>query len=250
MKRMKSASPRCEPRNRSGRTTFRITTAVATPARTSTQKMSASQPNHSWPPSHGSSAPPVDGGDHRHQDRRQQDDEAPEDERVHQPGHEPLQQLPLPEHDLELRLRLARGVLPAVVRDGPRDEAVEEGAAPARAQSGPRHQRGEGERAYALRLPELGADRGHDLVQVADHRVVGDREDRRLGIAVDREDLLRALGAGDVLRRAADPARRRRGRPRSSSPSARPGRCAAASRRSSRRASSRRRRRAGRRAPR
>ena len=47
MNRMKSASPRCEPRNRSGRTTFRITTAVATPTSTSTQKTSASQPNHS-----------------------------------------------------------------------------------------------------------------------------------------------------------------------------------------------------------
>jgi len=93
---------------------------------------------------------PVDGGDHRHQDRRQQDDEAPEDEGMHQSGNEPLQQLPLPEHDLELRLRLARGVLPAVVRDGPRDEAVEERAAPARAQCGPRHQGGERERAYSL----------------------------------------------------------------------------------------------------
>ena len=57
------------------------------------------------------------------------------------------------------------------------------------------------------RLPELGGDRGNDLVQVADHRVVGVGEDRRLGIVVDREQLLRALAPRDVLGRAADPAR-------------------------------------------
>ena len=33
---------------------------------------------------------------------------------------------------------------------------------------------------------DLGRDRGHDLVQVADHRVVGARQDRRLGVGVDR----------------------------------------------------------------
>ena len=41
----------------------------------------------------------VDDADHRDDDRREQDEEAPEDERVHQPGHELLQQLALPEHD-------------------------------------------------------------------------------------------------------------------------------------------------------
>ena len=92
---------------------------------------------------------PIDRGDHRHQDRRQQDEEAPEDERVHQAGNEPLQQFPLREHDLELRACLASRVLPAVVRDGALDEAVEEDASPPRAQAGPRHQRDEGERAYA-----------------------------------------------------------------------------------------------------
>src|SRR5207342_3700809 len=39
---------------------------------------------------------------------------------------------------------------------------------------------------HALRLPELRRDRGHDLVQVTDHRIVGAREDRSLGIGVDR----------------------------------------------------------------
>ena len=48
---------------------------------------------------------------------------------------------------------------------------------------------------------------GQDLVQVADHRVVGAREDRGLRVGVDREDPLRAPAAGHVLRRAADPAR-------------------------------------------
>ena len=85
-------------------------------------------------------------------------------------------------------------------------------------------------------------DRGHDLVQVADHGVVGAGEDRRLAVGVDRQQLLGALAAGHVLGRAADPARDVERRARSSCRSARPGRCAVASRRWSRRASSRRRR--------
>ena len=116
-----------------------------------------------------------------------------------------------------------------------------------------RGQRRARRRATAMRprlLRSSAADRRDDLVQVADHGVVGAREDRRLGVGVDREHRLRALAARDVLGRAADPAgdvevgRDLRAR------SGRPGRSAAASPRSSRRASSRRRRRAGRRAPR
>ena len=41
----------------------------------------------------------VDRGDHRHHDRREEHEEAPEDERVHQARYEPLQQLALAEHD-------------------------------------------------------------------------------------------------------------------------------------------------------
>jgi hypothetical protein len=67
---------------------------------------------------------------------------------VHQAGDEPLQQLPLAEHDLELGAGLARRVPPAVVRDGARDEAVQEDAPPPRAHAGDRHQRGEGDPAY------------------------------------------------------------------------------------------------------
>ena len=91
---------------------------------------------------------PVDGGDHRHQDRRQQDEEPPEDEGVHQAGDEPAQQLPLPEHDLELRAGLAGRVQAAVVRNRSRDEAVEEDAPPPRAHAGDHHQRDEGDCAY------------------------------------------------------------------------------------------------------
>ena len=64
-------------------------------------------------------------------------------------GNEALEELPLPEHDLELRAGLARWILRAVVRHGARDEAVEEGASAGRAEAGPRHERDEGERAYA-----------------------------------------------------------------------------------------------------
>ena len=58
----------------------------------------------------------VDGGDHRHHDRREEHEEAPEDECVHQPRHEPLQQLPLPQHDLELVPHPRRDVGRTVVR--------------------------------------------------------------------------------------------------------------------------------------
>ena len=50
---------------------------------------------------------PVDRRDHRHQDRGEEDEKAPEDEGVHQARDEPPQQLPLTEHDPELRLGLA-----------------------------------------------------------------------------------------------------------------------------------------------
>src|SRR6478672_8244060 len=58
----------------------------------------------------------VDGGDHRHQDRREEHEEPPEDERVRQPRYEPLQQLLLAEHDLDLVLHPARDVDRTVVR--------------------------------------------------------------------------------------------------------------------------------------
>ena len=116
MKRMKSASPRCEPWNRGGRTTLRITT----------RRHDAGEHEHDEQvdePAEPRLAPEprqlralVDRGDHRHHDRREQNEEAPEDERVHQPRHEPLQQLALAEHDLDLVLDPPRHVRRAVVR--------------------------------------------------------------------------------------------------------------------------------------
>src|ERR1700727_1301055 len=43
-----------------------------------------------------------------------------------------------------------------------------------------------------------------DLEQVADHAVIGDLEDRRLFVLVDRDDRLRGLHAGAVLDRSGD----------------------------------------------
>src|SRR5689334_100871 len=55
--------------------------------------------------------------------------------------------------------------------------------------------------------PDLGRDRRHHLVQVAEHGVVGHGHDRRLAVGVHGEDPLRPLGARDVLRGARDAAR-------------------------------------------
>ena len=46
----------------------------------------------------------IDRAEERHHDRREQDDEAPEDEGVHDAGHQPLEKLPLPQDDRRLRL--------------------------------------------------------------------------------------------------------------------------------------------------
>src|SRR5437763_9656378 len=54
-----------------------------------------------------------------------------------------------------------------------------------------------------LRLHGLD-DRRHDLEQVADDAVVGDLEDRRVGILVDGDDRARALHADEMLDRAGD----------------------------------------------
>ena len=58
----------------------------------------------------------VDRGDHRHHDRREEHEEAPKDERVHQSGHNALQQLLLAEHDLDLVLHAPRNVHRTIVR--------------------------------------------------------------------------------------------------------------------------------------
>ncbi len=58
----------------------------------------------------------VDRPEQRHHDRREEDDEPPEDEGVHEAGHEPLEQLPLAEHDRRLRPDAAPHVAGAVGR--------------------------------------------------------------------------------------------------------------------------------------
>ena len=109
-------------------------------------------------------------------------------------------------------LRARCGTSPERVGRLAQPDEVDEQLRAAREQDaadGERRREGErsGQHRYArARLPQLGGDRRHDLGQVADHGVVGAGEDRRLGVGVDREDLLRALAAGDVLRGAADAA--------------------------------------------
>ena len=102
---MRSASPRWEPSNRAGRCTFRIQSADATPASTRTANTSTRSAYQPWCSSQPSGEPEGREGsrstiaDDRHEDRREEDDEAPEDERVHEPGNEALEELPLTEDD-------------------------------------------------------------------------------------------------------------------------------------------------------
>ena len=93
----------------------------------------------------------VDGGDQRHQDRREEHEEAPEDERVHQPRHEPLQQLLLAEHDLDLVLHARRDVDRTVVRLRAPHLLDEELAATPGAAAGDRDEQGEDDGAYEPR---------------------------------------------------------------------------------------------------
>ena len=57
-------------------------------------------------------------------------------------------------------------------------------------------------RARMTRLLQRRDQCGHDLEQIADDAVVGDLEDRGIGILVDRHNRFRALHADDVLDRA------------------------------------------------
>jgi acyl-coenzyme A thioesterase PaaI-like protein len=63
------------------------------------------------------------------------------------------------------------------------------------------------DRSLTLALVDLIDELGDDGEQVADQAVVGDLEDGRLGVLVDRDDRLRGLHPGPVLDRAADPDR-------------------------------------------
>ena len=90
---------------------------------------------------------PVDRGDRRRHDRREEDEEAPEDERVHQPGDEPLQQLALAEHDHRLVADPLRHVAGTVDRPSLPDEPHEEERTAREQAAADRHERGEPERA-------------------------------------------------------------------------------------------------------
>ncbi len=114
--RIRSASPRWLPSKRAGRWTLRIITAPITPASTITANTSTIRANQPCSPSHGSVALPVHRADHRDHDRGEEDEEAPEDRRVDQAGHEPLEQLPLAEHDHGLVLDALRHVVEALDR--------------------------------------------------------------------------------------------------------------------------------------
>ena len=112
--RIRSASPRWLPLNRSGRCTLRIQNADATPTSTSTRRGrrgSANQPCVAEPRQRRVLR---DGADQRHHDRREEDEEAPEDERVDQARDEPLEQLLLAEHDDRLVAHALRHVVEAL----------------------------------------------------------------------------------------------------------------------------------------
>ncbi len=89
----------------------------------------------------------VDRGDHRHEDRREEDEEAPEDERVHQPRHDALQQRALAEHVDRFVADARRRVAGAVRRARGADEPREEQRAPAEQRARHDEQRRESDRA-------------------------------------------------------------------------------------------------------
>ena len=92
-----------------------------------------------------------DHGDHRHHDRGEEDEEAPEDERVHEAGDEPLQELPLAEHEHRPVAGTPRQVVETFDRLPHPDEPGEQ-QRPAREEPAANRERGrEGERAYAPR---------------------------------------------------------------------------------------------------
>ena len=101
----------------------------------------------------------VDDADHRDHDRREQDEEAPEDERVHQAGDELLEQLALPEHDDRL---LAQAVGHLVGAVDPRrlahpDEPHEQPRAPREDAAEQRERRDEAQRAHGGRHQQAAA---------------------------------------------------------------------------------------------
>ena len=90
----------------------------------------------------------VDHPDQRDQDRRRQHQEAPEDERVHQAGHQPLQQLALTEHDRRFVADPLLDIAGAIHRRSPPDQPEQEANPGGEQRSAHRDQRGEHDRGY------------------------------------------------------------------------------------------------------
>ena len=209
--RIRSASPRWLPSKRAGRWTLRITTAAITPTSTSTREHVDHQREPALVAEPRQRRVLVDRADHRDHDRREEDEEAPEDRRVHQPGHEPLEAASAGRARSRPRCGRARHVAGALDRLAEPDEVDEQLGAPREQPAADGQRRGERERSgerrlCAARLPQLGGDRRARSRSGRRSRRSRRSHDRRLWVGVDREDLLRALAAGDVLRRAADAA--------------------------------------------
>jgi hypothetical protein len=84
----------------------------------------------------------IDRPQQRHHDRRAEHEEAPEDEGVHQPGDEPLEELALPEHDDRFVPGPLGHLAGAIRRLAGADEAAQVERAPREHATGERH-RGE-----------------------------------------------------------------------------------------------------------
>src|SRR5919107_460758 len=215
--RIRSASRRWLPSKRAGRWILRIATAPTTPASTSTANTSTIRANPPWCPSHGSvasrlTAPIIAITIVGTRTRKPQKRAA-----WISPGTSRWSSLRWPS-TITASFFTRSGTLskrstglPSLTRStssfARRPKSVPPTASTATSASAPSATSMGALLRSGLRLSELGRDRGDDLGEVADHRVVGVREDRGLGIGVDREDLLSALAPGDVLRRPADAAR-------------------------------------------
>jgi hypothetical protein len=88
----------------------------------------------------------VDRADHRDHDRREQDEEAPEDRRMDDAGDEALEQLPLAEHDDRLIPDPLARVAEAIDRLAEPDQIDEQLGAPGEEEAADREESGERQR--------------------------------------------------------------------------------------------------------
>ena len=124
--RMKSASPRCEPSKRAGRTTLRIHDGRHDAGEHEQHEDVDERHEPALRAEPRDRPAAIDRADHRHHDRREEDEEAPEDRGVHDARHQPLEQLPLAEHDHRLVPHPAGDIVAAVERLGGAHEPREE----------------------------------------------------------------------------------------------------------------------------